>query len=339
MKGLLVGAGSMGSMHLRVLHQLDGVESIAVVEPGEGRREWLERAYPRIRTYAELDAAIEHDPPDFACAAVPVSDAPVVARRLLDAGVPLLLEKPMAPSVAEARAIADYAESRNVLLSIGYVERFNPAVAALKQELDRGTGGAVYHAHARRLSPFPQRAGLPGVATDLATHDLDVIRFLIDSDPQRIYAETEVLGASRGEDLLCASVRYESGVTGLIEANWHTPNKVRELSVTTEGGMFVVRYITQDLYLHERPQGASEWETLGVMRGANEGRTIRFGLHRREPLAVEWDAFLDAVARGGPPPVRPADGIAALWAAEAIVESGRSNRPVAHDEPALGRGA
>jgi UDP-N-acetylglucosamine 3-dehydrogenase len=328
LRGLLVGGGSMGSMHLRVLHGLLQVDSVDVVEPSAERRAVLELAYPRIRTYAELADALAAREHDFCCIAVPVGDAPPLARRTLDVGLPTLLEKPMAPTAAEAEELAARARERGGLLSIGYVERFNPAVQALREELRRRTAGDVYHVHARRLSPFPQRSGLPGVAIDLATHDLDVISFLLDCQPARVYAETAVLGASRGEDLLCASLRYENGVTALIEANWHTPTKVRQLSVTAERGMFVVGYITQDLHLHEQARAPSEWETIGVVRGADEGRTIRFGLRRREPLAVEWEEFLAAVGAGGEAPVSPEQGVAVLAAAEAIVEAGRSNRPV-----------
>jgi UDP-N-acetylglucosamine 3-dehydrogenase len=328
LKGLLAGAGSMGVMHLRVLHGIEAVDSLAVVEPVPERREQIERRYPRVRTYAALDDPLSAEHPDFACVAVPVGEAPAVAAAVIDAGVPLMLEKPMAQSVEEAQAIAQHAEREGVFVSIGYVERFNPAVQALREEIRRGTGGTIYHAHARRLSPFPQREGLSGVAIDLATHDLDVIRYVIDSTPVRVYAETAALGASLGEDLLCASLRYENGVTGLLEANWHSPRKVRELSITTEGGMFVVSYLTQDLFLHEQPSALPEWETLGVMRGANEGRVIRFALHRKEPLAAEWEAFFSKLDADGEPPVPAADGVDVLAAARAMIESGRVNRPI-----------
>lgn len=326
---LVVGGGSMGAMHVRVLHALDSVDSVVLVEPERERRERLLRSHPRLVAHTDLAAALQEEPLDAACVAVPAPAAPEVAIEVIDAGLPLLLEKPMAPTVEEASSLAERARGAGVLLSVGYVERFNPAVQALKAELDRGTGGEVLHLHARRLSPFPQRKGLAGVAIDLATHDLDVAGFLIGSLPVRVFAETADLGASLGEDLLCASIRYANGVTGLLEANWHTPSKVRELSVTTTGGMFVVSYLTQDLSYHEGPDAVSEWETLGVMKGANEGRMIRFGLERREPLAVEWERFLEAVATGGPAPVPAEDGIAALQAARAIVEAGVTHRPVA----------
>ena len=327
--GAVVGGGAMGALHVRVLRRVAGVDQVVLVEPNAERRAALAREHSGLRCHANLDAALAAEDLDFACVAVPVRSAPEVATRLIEAGVPILLEKPMAPTIEDAEALAELAQRRGVLVSIGYVERFNPAVRALQEELARGAGGRVYHVHARRLSPFPQRDGLAGVATDLATHDLDVMRFVCSSDPIRVYAETDRAHGHEGEDLLCASLRFENGVTGLIEANWLTPMKVRQLSVTTEAGMFIVDYLTQDLYLHEQPQNELEWEAIGVMRGANEGRMIRYALQRREPLLVEWERFVEAVASNGPAPVPPAEGVLALRAARAIVESGRTATPVA----------
>jgi predicted dehydrogenase len=240
----------------------------------------------------------------------------------------VLAEKPLAASVADARELAQLAAASGTLLSVGYIERFNPAVQALRDELAKGAGGDVYHVHARRLSPFPYREGMIGVALDVATHDLDVLRFITGSHPVRVYAETDVRQGGGGEDLLCASLRFESGVTGLVESNWLTPMKVRRLTVTTDRGMYEVDYVTQDLWLHEHPGSDAEWEALGVMRGANEGRTIRFALNRREPLIVEHDCFIEAVLTGGAAPVPADDAVAALATAEAILESGRTNRPI-----------
>jgi predicted dehydrogenase len=136
-----------------------------------------------------------------------------------------------------------------------------------------------------------------------------------------------------GDDLLCASLRYENGVTGLVEANWLTPMKVRRLTVTAERGMYEVDYVNQDLWFYEHPRGEAEWLTVGIMRGANEGRSIRFGLDRREPLAVEHERFIDAVLSGGPAPVSPEEAVGVLRVAEAIIESGRTNLPVSPVSP------
>jgi predicted dehydrogenase len=275
-----------------------------------------------------VEDALQVEELDFAVVAVPVGEASAVISALLDAAVPVLAEKPMAACALDAYELAQLAAAHETMLSVGYIERFNPAVQALRDELDKGAAGAVYHVHARRLSPFPYRSGMAGVVIDVATHDLDVLGFVTRSAPARVYAEADVRQGGGGEDLLCASLRYESGVTGLVEANWLTPTKVRRLTVTTERGMYDVDYLTQDLWLHEHPRGDSEWEALGVMRGANEGRTIRFALDRREPLIIEHERFIEAVRTGGEAPVPATDAVETLTIAEAILDSSRENRPV-----------
>lgn len=324
----VVGGGTMGALHVRALLSREDVASLVLVEPDSGRRESLLRRYGRLRTYARLSDALEQEAMDFAVVAVPIGHAPATISPLLDAGVPVLAEKPLATSASAAQGLAQQAAARGTLLSVGYIERFNPAVQALREELDRGAGGAVYHAHARRLSPFPYRSGMAGVAVDVATHDLDVLRFVTGSVPVRVYAEIDVREGGGGEDLLCASLRYANGVTGLVESNWLTPTKVRQLTVTTELGMYTVDYVTQDLWLHERAGSEAQWETLGVMRGANEGRTIRFALDRREPLMIEHERFIDALLNGRPAPVGAQEAVDTLRVAEAILESGRTNQPV-----------
>ena len=330
---MVVGGGTMGALHLRALLAREDVPSVALVEPDPDRGAGLVRQYGLVRNYARLDEALEREAIDLAIVAVPLGAAVEVVTALLERGVPVLAEKPLATRAADAQELADVAARSGALLSVGYIERFNPAVQALKHELEKGDAGPVYHVHARRLSAFPYRAGMAGVTIDVATHDLDVLGFVTGSSPIRVYAETAVRQGGEGEDLLCASLRFENGVTGLVESNWLTPMKVRRLTVTAEGGMYVVDYVTQDLWLHEHPRGEAEWDALGVVRGANEGRTIRFGLDRREPLVIEHERFIDAVATNGPAPVTPEEAVGVLRAAEAIVESGRTNQPVTPVRP------
>ena len=115
-----------------------------------------------------------------------------------------------------------------------------------------------------------------------------------------------------------ATLRFDSDAMGVLESNWVTPTKVRQLSVTGEHGMLIVDYLTQDLCLFEHPSKPTEWDALAGMRGGGEGDMIRFALQRREPLRVQWEWFLDAVYSRTEPPVGIRDGIAALSTARSI---------------------
>lgn len=329
LRGAVIGLGVMGSHHARMLHALDGVQLSAVVDPDTARREQAATRYGGARTYASLDEALAAEELDFACVAVPVDDLPGVAGAALAADLHVLVEKPTAPTEEQARAMVADADARGLLLGVGHIERWNPAVVAMKQKIDEGAIGRVLHLHARRLSPFPNRQGSRGVALDLATHDIDVMRYVTGQEVARVFAEAAApLSADTQEDILCATLRLDDESMGLLETNWMTPTKVRQISVLGEQGMLVVDYLTQDLVLYAHPTKATEWDQLAGIRGGGEGDMIRFALDRREPLRVQWEEFLGAVRGGTAAPVSGLDGLAALSIARAIRASAERHETV-----------
>jgi predicted dehydrogenase len=206
---------------------------------------------------------------------------------------------------------------------VGHIERFNPAVLALKRRLADGQLGRVFQMHARRLGPFPQRIRDVGVVVDLATHDLDIMRYLSCSEATAVYAETKCEVNTANEDLLDGIVRFHDGMLGLLEINWLTPTKIRELCITGERGMFRVDYLTQDLYFFENAQiGDGDWQPLSVLRGGvKEGTMTRFALDKKEPLRSELETFVSAATGQDPGVVTGQDGLEALRLALALIES------------------
>jgi predicted dehydrogenase len=319
---VVAGLGVMGSNHCRVLSSDADVELTAAVDPDPARRKAIADAHSAVRTYASLSDALLAEELDIACIATPVDSLAPCTLEALGSGLHVLVEKPTARTEQDARAMAKEAASRDLLLGVGHVERFNPAVMTLKTKLEENLIGKVLQMHARRLSPFPNRTSMMGVGLDLASHDIDVMRYLSGSEVARVYAETSQRLLDTDEDLLCSTLRFDDDSTGLHEVNWITPAKVRELSVTGERGMFVVNYLTQELFFYEHPTKGTEWDALSGIRGGGEGDMIRFALQRREPLRVQWEQFLHAVRSGSPPPVSALDGLAALSTATAIQRAG-----------------
>lgn len=328
LRGVVVGLGVMGTHHARVLSTLPGAELVAAVDLDARRRAAASHTFARAHVHATLEDALAAHELDFAAVAVPVDHLPSVGRAALAAGLHVLLEKPTAPTVEQALELADDADARGLVLGVGHIERFNPAVGLLKRKLEEGIIGGVLQMQARRLSPFPNRESMLGVALDLATHDIDVMRYLTGSEVARVYAETEQRVHERAEDLLCATLRFENGTTGLLEVNWITPAKVRQLSVTGERGMLTLDYLTQEVCFYEHPTRATDWDALASMRGGGEGDMVRFALDRHEPLRQEWEGFLGAIRSGTPAPVTARDGAAALSTAHAIRRAGTAHEVV-----------
>jgi UDP-N-acetylglucosamine 3-dehydrogenase len=239
----------------------------------------------------------------------------------------VLVEKPIAATVAEAQALIDVAREVDRLLAVGHIERYNPAVIELKRRLDAGQLGRVFQMHARRLGPFPARVRDVGVVVDLATHDLDIMRWLCGRDAVRVYAETRREIHTDNEDMLTGLVRFADGSQGVLEINWLTPTKVRELTVTGERGMFRADYLTQDLYFYENADCSLEgWTAMDVLRGVSEGAMTRYALQRKEPLRAELEAFLAAITEEDDQIVKGVDGLRSLDLALALTRAADHGR-------------
>jgi UDP-N-acetylglucosamine 3-dehydrogenase len=316
----LVGAGSMGRHHARVIAESSETELVAIVDPSDSVDELAYRH--RSRRLDSIKELLADTRPDAALVAVPTADHAEVAATLLEADIPVLVEKPIAATTEEAAMLVGLAERRGLPLTVGHVERFNPAVTALRDKLHAEELGRVFQVHARRLSPFPLRIGDTGAAFDLATHDLDLMCVLAGT-PIRVSAEIDRRAHRTHEDLLAATLRFDSGIIGLLEVNWLTPTKVRQLTVTGERGMLVVDYLNQHLTLYENAHESVSWPTLDVFDGVTEGNVVRFAINRVEPLRAQLDEFVRLVAGAENGSVTPAEGVRALELALAVVESGK----------------
>jgi predicted dehydrogenase len=280
-------------------------------------------ALHRVRGFSDYRAMLETVKPDFVSLAVPTSQHYPVATDLIERGIHVLVEKPITIKIEEGRDLIERAQACRVKLSVGHVERFNPVVVALKQHLDEGRLGQLFQISVQRISGLPPRVRDVGVALDLATHDLDVMRHLVGSEVTRVAAETARLLNGPSEDMLCGLLRFAGGVIGLLNVNWLSPIKIRELTILGERGMFVVNYLTQDLHFHEHVPQDLSWESLQVFTGTSEGRTIRYPVSRREPLRIELETFVQSIRGGKPFPVSGEDGLQALVLAHHLVQAGR----------------
>ena len=324
----VIGVGAMGRNHARVYSDLPGTDLVGVVDLDRKAAEAVAEKYG-ARAYTDFEALLDELHPDAVSVAVPTAQHCPVVLPIIERGVHVLIEKPIAFNIAEGEQIIAAAEQHAVKLMIGHIERFNPAVIALKAHLSAGELGRVFQIDARRQGPFPVRVVDVGAVIDLAVHDLDIMRYITGAEVIRAYAETERRIHSTREDLLTGLVRLSDGTVGTLTINWLTPTKIRELYVTGERGMFRVDYLTQDLYFYENAIARDgEWDTLRVLRGVSEGRMIRHVINKKEPLRAELEAFLAAVRGETPVLITGQDGLTALKLAEDMVVSGLEHRTV-----------
>ena len=327
LRAAVIGAGAMGRNHCRVYRELPGVELVGLADADAGTAERAGKQFgaPHFTTPGAL---LEATQPDLVTVAVPTMAHLPVALECLAHGAHLLVEKPLAFTVEEGQAIITAAHAAGRVLAVGHVERYNPALTELKARLDAGALGRVFQMHAQRLGPFPARVRDVGVVVDLATHDVDIMRYLSGSEVTRVYAETARRIHTDHEDLLSGLLRFVDGTIGVLDINWLTPTKIRQLTITGEKGMFQVNYLNQDLYFYENDWIHSQWDAISAISGVSEGNMLRLRLDRAEPLRRELEHFVAAV-RGEPATiVSGEDGLKAVAITQQIVQAGLTGQVI-----------
>ncbi len=319
MRICVVGIGNMGFHHVRVLSIFRSaglIDSIGIYDIDKERMLYISRQF-RVEYFSNLNELIDMRP-DGVVVSVPTSKHYVVAREVVERGIHVLVEKPIAGTIGEAVDLVGAAERSGVVLMVGHVERFNPVVERLREIIRSGLLGDVVSVSAKRVGPLPPRDPDTGVVLDLAVHDIDVMRYVLDSDPIEVFARTRSARLRSGfEDFAILDLLFENGSYGLIETNWITPHKVRELVVVGTKAVAYVNYIEQRLIIYN-----GEW-----VREAK--------IEREEPLKRELMDFINAVKTGRKPRVTGEDGLKALVVALKALESSKLGKPVKVEYPLI----
>jgi predicted dehydrogenase len=307
-RAVVVGAGIMGTNHARLTAQLPEWELVAIVDPDAERAGPLAAHHGVVAVPDLSSVPLEYD------AAVVAAPTPLhldLVLWLLEQGRHVLVEKPMAASVEEARRMAKAADASGRVLMVGHIERFNPAVLELPNLVDR-----PLHVVATRVSPYSARIG-DDVVLDLMIHDLDIILSLAASPVRRVKAVGQIM-RSPTTDLATALLEFESGLTATVTASRVGQHKVRELVITQPEDVVTVDLLRQDVtvnrvaHVEYTSTGGTRYRQTGVVE-------IPFLEHRGEPLALELQEFARAIDAGRAPRVPAADGVAALELAELIM--------------------
>lgn len=325
LRAAVIGLGAMGRHHVRVLGELPGVELVAVADMSEGAvRRITERSL--FAGYTNIEDMLDTEKPDLVSIVVPTSVHLPVAMMAIERGIHCLVEKPIAGSTADAWTMIRGAQRAGVHLMVGHIERFNPAIIELKRRVDQV--GTIFQASARRVGPFPPRIGDVGVVVDLATHDIDAMRYVLDDEIQQVYAQTARRLHTAHEDMVVGTMRFAGGTIGSLDVNWLTPTKVRELTVIGSHGTFAANYLTQELVFYENAGMEDTWNADSALQSMLEGHSTRYSFQRVEPLRSELEAFVESVRAGRPVPAPPEGAAQALEVALGLIESARTGQPI-----------
>ena len=304
----IVGAGVMGSHHGRVAMGLRDARPAFVVDPDPEAGNHLAEAIGAkyVPDTAQIVGLV-----GAAIVAVPTHLHRQVAEPLLSAGIPLLLEKPIAPSVREAKALVEAASQNEVCFMIGHVERFNPAIL----ELDRIVRDPI-HINVARIGPSPRLSD--HVVLDLMVHDLDIAGALVGQPA----ADVSAVGSGIPDDnpdIASALVTYEGGASASFTASRIGQSKIRRLEVTQNGSFVVVDMLRQTVMI----QRASRAEFLDEERAYRQEGVIEIPYlsAQGEPLYLEQEHFVASVLEETPPKVDGEAGLRALELSLAVTEA------------------
>lgn len=322
-----------GANHARLLSQMAGVRLAAVCDSDASRVQAVSED-TGAKAYASADEMLAAEALDAVVVALPAHLHLTVASAAIAHGCAVLVEKPLAPSLAEACELTMAARQAGVALMPGHLERFNPAVTEVVRRVRAGEIGRVLHLSARRMGPIVMRTQDVNVIHDTALHDIDAMRFITGLEVEHVYAEAHSGIIKPFEDSIAASLRLASrdgiGVIGSLEVNWLSPLLLRDLTILGEDGMFLLNYAAQSLRL-VRPGAAPPARQTGLpwLADANPGQAGEpISITPQEPLQAELSAFIAALRSGTPMPVSDLDGLAAVAVADALTASARSGQPV-----------
>jgi predicted dehydrogenase len=322
----LIGLGSMGRNHLRVLAGLPGARLAAVSDPLDDARE-AAVATSGAAGFGDPRALLEAPGLDAVVIAAPTTAHRHLALAAIERGLAVLVEKPLAATPDEALEIVLAARRTGVPVQVGHIERFNPAVRELGRLLAAGWLSPVYAITSRRAGPFPARIRDVGVTIDLATHDADILSRIAGERPLRVTAETAQRIHAGHEDLLFGLLHFPAGTIGMLDVNWLTPVKRRSLVVLGEQGMFELDYLSQRLTFTRASEPGSP-TLIGGYAPTFEPEQVELPVDRHEPLSAELGAFIDLVQCGGRPEVDAEDGLWAVAIADALLRAAAGHQAV-----------
>lgn len=322
----LIGLGSMGRHHARVIREAEGMELVAVADP-MGDKHGVSR---ELSVLSDVHALIEAGI-DAAMVAVPTFLHEEVALALAAAGVHTMVEKPIAATAESGRAVAGAFTDAGLIGAVGYVERCNPALLEMRRRIEAGELGQVFQITTSRQGPFPARIADVGVVKDLATHDIDLASWIAQSPYAVVSGQVAHRSGREHEDMVVATGRLQNGIIVSHTVNWLSPRKERATVATGEKGAFVADTLTGDLTFFANGDVTSDWDQASAFRGVSEGNSTRFAMNRREPLRVEQENFRDALwQRAGADSlvVSMSEGVHTLTVVEAVLESAAADRAI-----------
>jgi len=288
LKAAVIGLG-FGRHHTKIYSEMEGIELVGVSDTNQDMKHIADKHHT---IFTENYRDLLHADLDLVSIVVPTTKHHKISLDFLSHGINCLVEKPISFTIDEGKEMVKVAKENNVKLAIGHVETFNPAVVKAKKIIVDGIIGEIIHISTRRVGPFVSKILDVGIVVDVATHDIGVIRYLLEKEPTDIISKLRCIRNKKG-DYAIILMDFD-GISAVVEANWYTPHPLRDLNITGTKGVIHVDYRTQEIIVY-----TSEWELIPKV---DEG----------EPLLLEIKHFVDCIKNDKIPLVSGEEGLKIL---------------------------
>ena len=302
----IIGTGGWGKNHVRVLSDLGCLTAICDID--QQRRELYTKNY-RVQGYSSLEEMLKNEKLDAVTICTPASTHFSIASKTLQAGLHTFVEKPMTTTSADGSKLLEVARSANRILTVGFIERFNPPITELKKTIDEGKMGELILLEFHRENRRGQNVADVGIVKDASVHDIDTARWLFGEEPKVVFARVGAV-QSEHEDFAAIVMGFSGRKSAFLVTNWVTPNRVRTLTAVFSGGVVDVDFVTQKISMHEGNQTTVPTRPF------------------QEPLMLELKEFVSAAEQGRLPLVRGEDGMKTTRIAEAVLASSSTGTPI-----------
>ncbi|HIE43453.1 MAG TPA: Gfo/Idh/MocA family oxidoreductase [Candidatus Omnitrophica bacterium] len=322
----IIGVGNMGRHHARVYSELRGVSLVAVADVNEEQGRKIANEY-NCNFYRDYREMFQKERIDAVSIALPTSLHKEITLYCVQNKKDVLIEKPIADSLEDGKEIVKEAEERGVIVMVGHIERFNPAVQKLKKMIDNGKFERITSIYTTRVGIFPPQIRDADVIIDLAVHDIDVCNFLLNKKVRKVYARAGRALHSKRADFATIFLEYD-GTDVLMQVNWITPVKIRELTITGTKSYAELNYITQKLRVYENLYKKS-FDSFGnfiIKFGEPNLKDIQ--IRTAEPLKLELEHFIQCVKERKKPLISDIEALYTLDIALKAIESYKNDKLV-----------
>lgn len=306
MKIVQIGTGGWGKNHTRILSQL-GVLSAVCDADSQKSKEYGEKY--SVNHYESLDELLSSEEFDGAFVVTPTSTHTEIATKLLEAKKHVFVEKPMTYKSEDGEKLAKLAEKNKVILTCGYIERFNPAVDVVKKFVKEKKFGDLVMLEFHRENRMPLHIKDVGIIYDTSVHDIDTANWLFDDMPHVVFARAGKIKHEH-EDFASIMLGYKNDKVAIISSNWITPKKVRKFNAVCTDAIISSDFITQEI----------------IIEKSDESETVQN--EKQEPLLLEIQSFLGAIEGKNEQVVKSQEAVNVTKIAEAALLSSQKGIPI-----------